>query len=630
MSQPISRRTVLKAAAVTAVTLPLVGRDVINPAVASSTPGWVSGKMTGAAALVESLKTEGVERVFGIPGAQENELWDEMKARHLSYLLVTHEFSAACMADGYARSTGRPGVLCVVPGPGVTNSLTGLGEALLDSIPVVAIVGDVARGDKFRPFQVHGLPNAGLLQQATKAVIEVAHVGEIPGAVRQAFALARSGEPGPVGVVVPYNLLVEATRFACPPPAPPAAGFDEPAFQRALALLQACEGSPSQNSGPPRRHRVGIFAGIGCMDFSIQLTHLAEVLQAPVATSVSGKGVIDECHPLAVGWGYGPQGTRAAEQAFKCVDLVLAIGVRYSEVSTAFYSIPQHPHMIHVDANPDNLGRILKAEVCVAADAGVFLNHLLEHADAISRPPDANLAGAIRQWKALDVRENARVYARCGVDPMAFLLALRAATCPETLVFVDVTASEHWAAEVFTTSTPRTYFNPTDNQAMGWSIPAAIGAQSVHPGRLCVTVTGDGCFLMSGVETSTAAREGLPVKFFILDDQAYHYMQALQLPAYKRTTATILARLDYAALAKGWGLAYVRIDCPADLEGSIKAALDHPGPVLVQVITDYGKRPIRWVDAARKRYISELTTNQKVRFLARLGSRALDLHPNSD
>src|SRR5262249_59786794 len=125
----------------------------------SAATGWVTGSMTGAQALVETLQREGTECVFGIPGAQENELWDTMKTKNLPYLLVTHEFSAAAMADGYARSTGKPGVLCIVPGPGLTNSLTGIGEALLDSIPMVCIVGDVANGDKFRPFQVHGLPH---------------------------------------------------------------------------------------------------------------------------------------------------------------------------------------------------------------------------------------------------------------------------------------------------------------------------------------------------------------------------------------------------------------------------------------------------------------------------------------
>ena len=163
---------------------------------------------------------------------------------------------------------------------------------------------------------------------------------------------------------------------------------------------------------------------------------------------------------------------------------------------------------------------------------------------------------------------------------MAFILALRKSTCADALVFVDVTAAEHWAAEAFTVCQPRTYFNPTDNQAMGWSIPAALGAQRVHLGRQVVTVTGDGCLLMTAMELSTAAREGLPVKFFVLDDQAYHYMQALQKPAYRRTTATVLARLDYAALAQALGLTYMEVAGPADLCGVLRAALDHAGPAI--------------------------------------------------
>src|SRR5262245_33759345 len=169
-------------------------------------PGWVRGHLTGAQALVETLQAEGVECVFGIPGAQENELWDVMKDRRLGYLLVTHEFSAAAMADGYARSTGKPGVLCIVPGPGLTNSLSGLGESLLDSIPVVCVVGDVANGARNRPFQVHCLNHAALLEPVTKRVFSVENVADIPAVLRQAFQCAKGGEPGPVGVIVPYNL----------------------------------------------------------------------------------------------------------------------------------------------------------------------------------------------------------------------------------------------------------------------------------------------------------------------------------------------------------------------------------------------------------------------------------------
>jgi acetolactate synthase-1/2/3 large subunit len=236
----------------------------------------------------------------------------------------------------------------------------------------------------------------------------------------------------------------------------------------------------------------------------------------------------------------------------------------------------------------------------------------------------------IRKWKCEDAQDHAKLYARCGVDPMAFVLALRRATCPDALVFVDVTMTEHWAAEAFTVHQPRTYFNPTDNQSMGWSIPAALGAQRAFPDRQVVTLTGDGCFLMSAMEISTAARACLPVKFFVLDDQAYHYMQTLQNQAYRRTTATILASLDYAALAKGWGVEYLEITGNCDLEATIRGALEHPGPLLVRVLTDYGTRPCRWIDAAKSRFTKELTPEQKVRFLARIGSRALNHHPWND
>jgi acetolactate synthase-1/2/3 large subunit len=623
MDTSMSRRTLLKAlAAQTLAALP-AGAAFRSRKHALASSGCLSGSMTGAQALVRTLVLEGTLCVFGIPGAQENEVWDVMKTEYLDYLLVSHEYSAAAMADGCARSTGRPGVLCIIPGPGVTNALTGLGEALLDSIPLVCIVGDIARGDRcghfpYRPFQVHDLPGAALLQPVTKKVYEVRHTAEIPLAVRQAFQLAQAGEPGPVAVVIPYPLLLATCKYHSLPLCPADLPWDEDAFRTALALLS------------DRQLRVGIFAGLGCMAYPDALTRTAELLQAPVATSISGKGVISECHPLAVGYGYGPQGTRTAEQVFKKVDVLLAIGVRCSEVSTGFYSLPNRPHVIQVDINPQNLGRILKAEVCVPADAGFFLDHLLENADQVQRCPDTALVARIRELKCAEQAKNAEIRAKCGVDPMAFLLTLRRLTCEDALVFVDVTVLQYWAAEVFTTFRPRTFFNPVDNQAMGWSIPAALGAQRVHPQRQTVTVTGDGCFLMSAMEISTAAREALPVKFFIIDDQAYHYMQVLQKAAYRRTTATVLARLDYAALAQGWGVAYQEILTNAQLEAGLRGALCQDGPVLTRVAVDYGQRPIRAIEAIKHQFTKELTTEQKVRYAARYGSRMLNISPRND
>lgn len=612
----LNRRQMLQAMAVQAIAVvPAMG---IGAKKCKHVSACVQGEMTGAEALVTALQLEGTEWVFGIPGAQNNELWDTMKSKKLGYTFVTHEFSAAAMADGYARATGRPGVLCVVPGPGLTNSLTGIGEALLDSIPMVCIVCDVGRGEKYRPFQVHSLAHEDLLRPVCKGVLTPQHAAEIPNAVFEAFNLACAGEPGPTAVLIPYPLFISAHKYDVPLLPPTDLPFDADGFQNALGILS--------NPGC----KIGIYAGLGCMDASAELIQLAETLQAPVATSVSGKGVIPENHPLSVGWGYGPQGTRAAEEVFKGVHTVLALGVRYSEVSTAFYSIPEQHTVIQVDANPANVGAVVKKCIGVNSDAGIFINHLLGHADEIRRPPDGKLAHKIQCGRKEDHKENCKVYAKCGCDPMSFVLALRRCLNPDALVYVDVTTTEHFAAEAFTVYQPRSYFNPIDNQEMGWSIPASLGGQRAFPGRQTVTITGDGCFLMSAMEISTAARENLPVKFFVIDDHTYHLMQTLQKAAYKRTTATVLAGLDYCALAKGFGVGYQEIVTNENLEDGIHSALCQPGPMLVRVISDYGKRPVRWLAATRARYTKELTTDQKMRFMARLGVRSLQMNPNND
>ncbi len=576
------------------------------------------GRMTGAQAAVAALRAEATRCVFGVPGAQNNEFWDAMKGEGLPYLLVTNESSASVMADAAARVTGEPGVFCVVPGPGLTNAMTGIGEALHDSIPVVGIITDVNRGPNAPVGQVHGLANSAIMKTVSKAVFEVRHQAEIPSAIHQAFRIAVSGEPGPVGVVIPFNFLTEVWDYDCPVPPPLPAPFDENAYRRALALLG------------DRRLRVGIYAGLGCVNATHSLAYVAQTLQSPVATSVSGKGVISDAHPLAVGWGYGSQGTRTAEQVFEDVDLVLAVGVKYSEVSTANYSIPTSQEIIHVDANPNNLGRNVPTCVKVSADAGLFLDRLAADAAAIRRPPSPALWGRIRDLRERDRAEYARVRITAGVDPMVFLFHLRRALRCDALMFVDVTASVHWASEAMEVNGPRLYFTPANNQSMGWSVPAAVGAQRLDPSRQVVAVVGDGSFLMTGLEASTASRSALPVKFFVLDDGAYHYMQMLQEPTFRRTTATEIARLDFAALAKGLNLGYTCIHQNEDISAGICRALQAPGPILTRVEVSYQGRDIRWLNALKKSYIDRLSGGQKVRMAARVATRSINPRPNSD
>ncbi|WP_435005864.1 thiamine pyrophosphate-binding protein [Tundrisphaera lichenicola] len=620
---PLNRREALgvlgAAGAISSALAPDLARADLPPALPPPEPSRrVVGRMTGAQAAVAALCVECAPCIFGVPGAQNNEFWDAMKSAGMPYLLVTNEASASVMADGSARATGNVGVFSVVPGPGLTNSLTGIGEALLDSVPIVGLITDVDRRPDAPSFQVHSTASTPVLRPLCKAVFEVKHPSQIPALIHDAFRVARAGEPGPVAVVLPFPFLTQTWEYDGVPPPPYPVAFDESAYRRAVGLLS------------DRRSKVGIYAGMGCLDVGPALACAAEILQAPVATSVSGKGAISDSHPLAVGWGYGAQGTRTAEKAFKEVDIVLAVGVKYSENSTASFNIPEHDKVIHVDANPANIGRNVPACVGVNADSRLFFDRLIGDAPSIRRPANPGLVRRIAHFREQDRREHEKEKITQGVDPMLFLLQLRCALGPDELIFVDVTASSHWAAEAIELSGPRRYFTPANNQSMGWAIPAALGAQKVRPDRVVASISGDGCFLMSGLEMSTAARAGLPVKFFVLDDGTYHYMQMLQEPTFRRTTATEIARVDYAHFAAAMGLAYNVIDQNANLPGGVALAIGHPGPILTRVVISYEGREIRWLGAAKSSYIRHLPTDQKLRMAGRIAGRSLERHPEND
>jgi acetolactate synthase I/II/III large subunit len=593
--------------------LPDPGMSVAPPAPPVPPPtfdGRVRGRMTGAMAAVRALMTECVPCVYGIPGAQNNEFWDAMKSERLAYFLVTQEGSASIMADASARVTGRVGAFAVVPGPGLTNALTGMGEAWMDTVPIVGIVTDVERGPNAPIGQVHGLFNSALLRPVSKVVVEVGHVGQIAEAIHHAFRVARSGAPGPASVVIPYNHLIETWDFDEPVPYDLAPPWDEAAYRRAVGMLQ------------DKRKRIGIFAGMGCVSAAQQLPQVADMLQAPVATTVSGKGVIPDSHPLSVGWGYGSYGTRAAERTFKEVDIVLAVGTRFSEVSTANYSIPDRPELIHVDIDPSVLGKNARACVGVNADSGQFFDRLLSDASLLARECDPGLARTIEKRRDADRAQYEQVETRGGVDPMFFLSTLSRGLAKTALLFMDVTASTHWAAEAFELSGPRRYFTPADNQSMGWAIPASIGAQRLDPSRPVACITGDGCFLMTGLEVSSAARSALPVKFFVFDDGAYHYMQMLQEPVYGRTTATEIARLDFRAMAAGLGVGYNEILTNEDVGPGLSRSFCSGGPVLTRVTISYDGREIRWLKALRRSYLDGLSRGQVLRVASRGAIRA--------
>ena len=407
-------------------------------------------------------------------------------------------------------------------------------------MPIVGLVTDVDRRAGAPAFQVHSTPNASVLRPICKAVLEIRHQAQVPFVIHDAFRIARSGEPGPVAVVLPFHFLTEVWEYdgVAPPPLP--APFDESAYRRAIGVLA------------DRRARVGIYAGMGCLDVGSALACAAEILQAPVATSVSGKGAIPDQHPLAVGWGYGAQGTRAAEKAFKEVDVVLAVGCEVQrELDGEHIRSPSTDTVIHVDANPNNIGRNVPACVGVNADARVFFDRLVREASAIRRPADPSLVKRIARYREADRRANAKVEITEGVDPMAFLLQLRGQLGPDELIFVDVTALDALGVRGDRAGGPPAVLHPGEQPEHGLGDPRgdrgpegpARPRGRVDLGRRLLPDVGPG-------DVDRPPGRGLPVKFFVLDDGAYHYMQMLQEPTFRRTTATELARVDYAAFAR--------------------------------------------------------------------------------
>ena len=589
--------------------------------------------MTGAQALSRRCSPRASACVFGIPGAQENELWDTFKEKHVPYLLVTHEFSAACMADGYARSTGRPGVLCVVPGPGVTNSLTGLGEALLDSVAGgVPSSATWPTATSTSPFQVHCLDQVDLLKPVTKCVFPVQHVGEIPGAVRQAFAAGDGGRAGAGrrGRAVQPAHRDRTTSTARRRSARRRCRSTRPPSTAPLALLA--------RPAAPRRHLRRRWAA---WTTATQLAAVAEVLQAPVATSVSGKGVIHETPPAGrrLGLRRTPRGGRDGFADDRCTrsrpaSTLLAIGVKFSEVSTGFYANPQPQHV-------DPRRRQRRQPRQGAADRRVRPRRRRR----VPRPGCSACADRVapaRPTRHLVARDPAaarreagrgtaqRPAGKCGVDPLALRRWRCAATLPEdALLFTDVTRDRALGGRgVHGVCQPRTYFNPVDNQAMGWSIPAAIGAQRVCPGRhgghahrrRLLPDDGDGDLdgrpRGAAGEVLRPRRPGLPL-----------HADAAEagLPADDGDASWPGSTTRRWPRRSAW--------LPGDrrrtteLDAGIRGAVCHPGPVLVRVVTDYGKRKIRWLDAVRDRYVKELSAAQKARFLARVGTRAVSFQP---
>jgi acetolactate synthase I/II/III large subunit len=565
--------------------------------------------MTGAALVVKALEDEGIRLAFGIPGTHNIELYDALAvSEKVRAVLVTDEQSASFMADAAWRASGVMACVNVVPGAGLTHAMSGIGEAFMDTIPML-VLGCGIRRDTEMAWQLHDVDQQAIAAPVTKGTFRPEKGEEIYPTIRRACALAREGRPGPVFVEIPANLYL----FRHPEPG----AWNEPAASEPVVsqeLLARC----IEVSGTSRRPL--LYLGLGAARSGADLVRLAERLEAPVATTFQGKGVFPESHPLALWPGYGASAPPFARKIAAACDATIAIGCRFGEVATGSYGAPPPGRLIHVDIDPAVPGRNYPAEVAITSDAASFVRALLPQLP--KRERDADLRDAIREGRTEAAREMAEP-SKEGVSPGALLRALQERFGPETIFTTDSGNGTFLAVEALVLEKPGKLLAPVDYSCMGYSVPAAIGAKLASPTAPVIALAGDGAFLMTGLELLTAASVGAAASFFVLRDRELAQIAQFQSVAFNRKANSVLPDYDLAAICRGVGVDCLTLRSDGEIEtvvNEVAAALAEGRPVAVDVAIDYSRKS--WFTrGVVKTNLGRLPWLDRLRFIARAVGR---------
>lgn len=538
--------------------------------------------MTGAQRIVKSLEAQNVAFTFGLPGTHNLELIDALIDSRISNILVTTELCAAFMADGYARATGRVGVCIAIPGPGLTNMITGLAEALLDSSPLVAIVVATAR-DGFA-FHTHEIRQLEAVAPVVKGVFRIDDVAAVPDIIGRAFHLADSDEPGPVVVEVGYAVLRDiisdsASPARAPEITPPTVA--EADVRQVVDMLT-------------NARQCGLYVGKGAQSAAESVRRLAERLSAPVATTISGKGVIAEDHDLAVGFGFGPAGLKTAREIFKGCDTVLALGVRFSEMSAGkWLKLPEK--WIHIDRSRASLNRNYRAPLALCCDVETALTAILarlESKDGTAGRHHTGMVESIKRHRQKHLKKLREARSEKGIHPSRFFYRLwQALSGQPSILVTDCGAHQLWAVTDYCAQASNSFLSPSDYQAMGFGIPAAIGAALGCPEKCTVCVCGDGGFLMTGFELLTAVRHNLNLAVVVFNDGALGHIAGSQRRFYGRTDSVTLQNPDFAQLAAAFGVGYQAVTDEARLDAGLARIKQNRGIVILDVQIDYQDWP---------------------------------------
>jgi acetolactate synthase-1/2/3 large subunit len=527
---------------------------------------------TGAKILIEGLQREGVETLFGYPGGVVLPIYDELFDSPLNHILVRHEQAAAHAADGYARASGKVGVCLATSGPGACNLVTGIATAYMDSIPVVAITGQVPTSllgnDAFQESDI-----TGITLPVTKHNYLVKRTEDLGHVLREAFYISNTGRKGPVLVDLPKDVSTKEIEYEFPEREELTLRGYQPTYrgharqiEKALELIALAE-------------RPLIYAGGGVIssDASAELVQFAEMLQIPITTTLMGLGAIPCDHPLNLGM-LGMHGTQYANYAVTECDLLFSVGVRFDDrVTGKIETFASRAQVIHVDIDPAEIGKNKKVDVPIVGDAKAVLGDMCARIQKKGGYPA--WISRINSWKQkypMRFKEDDHLHPQMIIRELSDLLA------GEGIVVSEVGQNQMWTAQYYCFRKPRTWITSGGLGTMGYGFPAAMGAYYARPDVPVFDIAGDGSFQMNIQELGTVVHNRIPVKVAVLNNMFLGMVRQWQeLFHNRRYSFTELPPVDFVKIANAYGVDGMRVDSPDQVRDALKTAIETEGPFVL-------------------------------------------------
>ena len=536
--------------------------------------------MRGGEAIIESLKNMGVKTIFGYPGGQTIPFYDMLYDSDLNHILVRHEQAAAHAADGYARASGEVGVCLATSGPGATNLVTGIGTAFMDSSPILAITGQVPThligNDAFQEADI-----VGITMPIVKHSFQPKDADLIPSVIKTSFEIARSGRPGPVLIDVPKEVQeAELTVFNDDLIQTP--GYNPTLKGNIKQIKKACD-LISKAKKPVILAGAGVIISNACCE----LSKFSKTINAPVMTSLLGKGAINEKDDLALGM-LGMHGRKVSNDYINQADLVIAVGIRFSDRTTGrLDSFIPHSKLIHIDIDPAEIGKNVDVDLPIVGDAKNILSSINNNLKNYAVSSDVkNWAREVKQAKKDSLPRV--TYDDVPLKPQSVIKEISQVLTPDSILTTDVGQNQMWAAHFYDTQKPRKFISSGGLGTMGFGFPAAIGAKVACPEDVVVSINGDGGFLMVCQELATVKDYDIPVIAIVLENRTLGMVYQWQSLLYdeRHSETKFKNSPDFVKLAESFGVNGQRITKPNETKQALKKAIKDDEAVLLDIVID--------------------------------------------